>query len=564
MTPDDRQRLHERAEAITAGLSSVSGTERKLRTLRSSDNTEPSASAPTYTIVDLSAINKLLEKTVCRVCKGDVSIEKSPREYGVAVELRLCCSVCGDVDREWSSQRVEGSAKCTPFEINILAARAVQATGNGQTALNDLFSTMGISHRGLHNKTYQVHLKQKLKPAATQAAEGVMKNCASAVKELYKELDFGNPGNIAICFDGTWMTRGHQSHIGVGTVIELFSGYVLDFTVLSNYCAGCKNAPPEDDPDYSAWQANHVCQKNTDSKAGQMEVEAALILFQRSLERYGLRYTVMLCDGDSKHYNAVEKAQVYGFILVQKEDCINHVKKRMNSQLRNLLKQKANGAASLGGRGRLTADLITKLSNYYGRALKANVGNVDQMHDAVMATYNHVTSTDERPNHGLCPSGPGSWCKHNAAIANVEKPPKHSYNLPEHVSKALLPVYTRLADKELLRRCQRGKTQNANEALHSVIWSLMPKTRHASLIAVEAAVAEAVMRFNAGTLEASSRILRELRLPQNCKDSQRAQEKDSQRAASSERKRAASASFVSAARRRHRGKPDENYSPGAF
>lgn len=61
MTPDDRQRLHERAEAITAGLSSVSGTERKLRTLRSSDNTEPSASAPTYTIVDLSAINKLLE-----------------------------------------------------------------------------------------------------------------------------------------------------------------------------------------------------------------------------------------------------------------------------------------------------------------------------------------------------------------------------------------------------------------------------------------------------------------------------------------------------------------------
>lgn len=34
---------------------------------------------------------------------------------------------------------MEGSAKCTPFEINILAARAVQATGNGQTALNDLF-----------------------------------------------------------------------------------------------------------------------------------------------------------------------------------------------------------------------------------------------------------------------------------------------------------------------------------------------------------------------------------------------------------------------------------------
>lgn len=160
---------------------------------------------------------------------------------------------------------------------------------------------MGISHRGLHNKTYQLHLKQKLKTATTYAAEDVMKNCASAVEELYKELNFRNPANI-ICFNGTSVQRGHQSHNGVGTIIELFSGYILYFIVLSNYCTGCKNAPAENDPEYSAWHPNHVCQKNTEPKSGQMEAEAALILFRRLLEKYGLRYTVTEMENITMQY----------------------------------------------------------------------------------------------------------------------------------------------------------------------------------------------------------------------------------------------------------------------
>lgn len=459
---------------------------------------------------------------------------------------------------------MSGTAKCNPFEINILAARAVQSTGNGQTALNDLFSAMGISHRGLHHKTYQGHLKERLNPAAMEACKGVMSDSASAVKELYKTLHFGNTGNIAVCFDGSWMTRGHLSHIGVGAVIELFSGYVLDFKVLSNFCLGCKRAPPENDPGYSAWKANHVCQKNTESKSGQMEPEAAVALFERSLARHGLRYTTILCDGDSRSFHALEDAKVYGYVNIAKEDCINHVQKRMGTALRNLIqKHKTEHGGGLSGKGRLTGELITKLTKYYSWALKSNVGNVDSMHKAVMATYYHISSTDEHPNHSLCPSGTNSWCKQNAAAARGEPLPKHR-SLPEHVSKALLPVYERLADKRLLERCHRGKTQNANESLHSVIWSLMPKTKHASLVAVETAVAEAVMRYNAGMKEASSRILQEMQIQQSSKGIQRAEEKDCQRLASAERKRAASASFLQAAKRRHQAKPCSDYSPGAY
>ncbi|KAH7940682.1 hypothetical protein HPB49_003547 [Dermacentor silvarum] len=69
--------------------------------------------------------------------------------------------------------------------------------------------------------------------------------------------------------------------------------------------------------------------------AGEMEVEAALILFRRSLERYKLRYTKVLCDGDSRSYLALQADKVYGCIPIKKEDCVNHVQKCMGTALRN-------------------------------------------------------------------------------------------------------------------------------------------------------------------------------------------------------------------------------------
>ncbi|KAH9369087.1 hypothetical protein HPB48_016730 [Haemaphysalis longicornis] len=358
------------------------------------------------------------------------------------------CISCGEFGTEWSSRRLPGPANCNPFEINVLAARAMQSTGNGQTALNDIFSSLGISHGGLHNKTFQHYLRAKLNPAARSACEENLSKRGTAVKDLYTELNFESPGNVAVSFDGTWHTRRHSSRIGVAAVIELFSGYVLDYVVLSNFCLGCECGPDPNSDVYVEWKAQHKCKKNTTSNAGRMEVEAALILFELN----SLRYTTVICDGDSRSYHAIQQAKV----PVEKGDCVNHVQKRMGTQLRALQKGKPSDGGRIGGKGRLTGDRVNKLTNCYG--------DIARMHNAVMATYCHVTSTDDRPNHSLCPQGAASWCKHNAAAAKREPPPKHSYRLPENVSKALLPVYQRLADKRLLQRCQTGKTENANEA----------------------------------------------------------------------------------------------------
>ncbi|CAN7999310.1 unnamed protein product [Ixodes hexagonus] len=392
-----------------------------------------------------------------------------------------------------------------------------------------------------------------------------MTECAQSVGRLYRELNLNNPANIAVSYDGSWMTRGHSSHFGVGTVIELFTGFVIDFAVLSNFCTACERGPKKGHPSYSAWKENHVCQRNTEKKAGEMEVDAALILFQRSWQRHNLRYTTVLSDGDSRTYLALQEAEVCGYIPVDKEDRVNHVQKRMGTALHNLIAKQKGSSESHGGKGRLTGDLVTKLSSHYGWALKSHKGDVDAMQKAVMATYHHITSSDTVSNHSLCPTGPGSWNRQNAAKARGEPALKHRHNLPPHVCKALLPVYERLSDRKLLERCQHRKTQNSNESLHSPIWSLAPKHRHASLVSVGAAVAKAVMKLNAGSERSSAGILKELNITTGWQNTQRMLEKDKRRAAASAHKRASAENVQHTLKKRHlRASSQADHAPGAY
>ena len=42
--------------------------------------------------------------------------------------------------------------------------------------------------------------------------------------------------NVEVSFDGTWMKRGHTSHIGAAAVImDVHTGFVLEYEVLSNF-----------------------------------------------------------------------------------------------------------------------------------------------------------------------------------------------------------------------------------------------------------------------------------------------------------------------------------------
>ena len=91
----------------------------------------------------------------------------------------------------------------------------------------------------------------------------------------------------------------------------------------------------------------------------------------------------------------------------------------------------------------------------------------------------------------FCPGHPPGWPGPHKD--NVHTP------LTREVGRFVKPVYVRLGDEILLRRCLRGKTQNPNESLHSVIWRKCLKTDFLGKLRVEAGTAIAVSKFNQGT-----------------------------------------------------------------
>ena len=51
---------------------------------------------------------------------------------------------------------------------------------------------------------------------------------------------------------------------------------------------------------------------------------------------------------------------------------------------------------------------IDVLQNYYGLAVRENLNNVDEMAKNIEAPLFHVASTNDNPQHHLCPDGENS------------------------------------------------------------------------------------------------------------------------------------------------------------
>ena len=235
---------------------------------------------------------------------------------------------------------------------------------------------------------------------------------------------------------------------------------------------------------------------------GEMEMHAAEILWSRSLEKHNFQYTTLLSD--AKTFKHLCSLNVYGDVTPTKDECVNHVAKRMGTALRNLSTQCKKMGVTLGGRGyrKLTQAAITKYTGYFGKAIRAHPNDLEAMKNAVFATFHHAISTDEKLDHDLCPKGNESWCFYQKAIAAGEVPGSHRTHvgtpLSEEVGGVVMDVYVRLGHTDLLGRCLMGKTQNSNESLHSVVLRKCPKMGFVGLSGVVFASSAAVSEFNCG------------------------------------------------------------------
>ena len=212
-------------------------------------------------------------------------------------------------------------------------------------------------------------------------------------------------------------------------------------------------------------------------------------IFERSEEKQKLRYTEYYGDGDSKGFNGVKKTYIDKGLKVVKKECVGHVQKRVGTALRKLKKEKKG----FGVKGKLTDRMIDKLQNYYGIAIRSNVGDLSEMKKAIHASLMHCASSKGRNLHYYCPKGADSWCRFNRDLANGTKLFKPGPGLPLEI------IYLRLSDDVLLTRCLDGKTQNQNEAINGMIWNRVPKEVFVGADIVELGVNETVSHFNIGS-----------------------------------------------------------------
>ena len=116
------------------------------------------------------------------------------------------------------------------------------------------------------------------------------------------------------------------------------------------------------------------------------------------------------------------------------------------------------------------------------------------MISSVWAGLYHVSSSDQNPQHHLCPDGENSWCDYNKNPESYE----HTHGLPDVIVNLIEPIYENLTEPTLLGRCMHGGTQNPNEALNNLIWERCAKQVWVGRRVVEEATYQSISHFNDG------------------------------------------------------------------
>ena len=441
-----------------------------------------------YRFIDLEVLCEAFQALACPECMNTSLClsDNLAKKNGCANFLLISCSSCGWSHDFYTSKQSKGA-----FDVNKRIVYGMRIIGNGFSGLKKFAAIMNMP--SVHTKNNYSKVNKSLKSALCNAARKSMEKAAKDVKSMLPEgsVDCG------VSVDGCWQRRGYQSLNGCVAAISIDTGKVLDVEPMSRNCKECQFFHKIDHTSerFLEWKESHInCKANFKGSAPAMEPEGAIRIFKRSFEMHGLYYTKFFGDGDSKSYSSVKDIYSDVGIDIAKYECIGHVQKRMGTALRKLKKEKKG----LGGKGRLTDRIIDKIQNYYGIAIRQNVGNIEEMKKAILAVLFHCASSKEKPYHTYCPDGETSWCSYKADRIKSTNRYKPGPGLPLDIISELKPLFARLSNEELLKKCLHGRTQNQNESFHGVLWDRVPKATYVGKDIFEIGVFDAVVHFNEG------------------------------------------------------------------
>ena len=350
----------------------LTGLQRRLKAFTAEKDSTISSTVDESIILPVGFLHTIGEKLQCSSC-GDTGAVANIEPEKLSPQILFTCNACSAVicsapgtqvaSLDGKERNLDGKQICLVHDSLM--------NGGGFFGFRDTSIRLGIS--GLCSSMYYRYssfLQKQMDGFYEEMRVKMRKGLNSIYKDLHPANLRSEDGilNVDVSFDGTWMTRGHKSHIGVGYVMDSDTGSVLDCQVLSNYCQMClvkqKSLSPEK---FAVWKVSHnSCTKNFEGKSGAMESEAAVRLWSRS-EAIGFRYVSFICDGDSSAFRAVAALNngkgPYDSCKVVKEECINHFAKRLYSRLMALKKSLRVPVVTKTGKTQMRSVLAGKLKD---------------------------------------------------------------------------------------------------------------------------------------------------------------------------------------------------------
>ena len=152
------------------------------------------------------------------------------------------------------------------------------------------------------------------------------------------------------------------------------------------------------------------CLINHQDSAGAMEAKGIVECLGSSLDKYNLRYTEYLGDGDTKSYYDIVNSKPYDDIPVKKLECISDIQKRVGARLLIMRKTKTMMKIAIQRNGKRRNHYV---QNYYGIGIRISTGDtVWNLKKAIASAFYHcreATSLEKRRQ--FCPKTVSSWCK---------------------------------------------------------------------------------------------------------------------------------------------------------
>ncbi|XP_065645296.1 uncharacterized protein LOC136075787 [Hydra vulgaris] len=378
------------------------------------------------------------------------------------------------------------------FDSNIRSVISFREIGRGFSALETFARCMNLHCLSVNGF---LDIQNKVSNAYESAAYDKMKKASDEKQNGVP----GKPTHKRVTIDGTWQKRGHSSLNGVVTAV--IGDKCVDVQTFSKHCKSCQVWEKRKGTSANeTWFGNHQCHISHRNSSGSIESAGAVEIFRRSISERNLIYHEYLGNGDTNSFKNVVLDNPYkDFNIVPiKLECVGHVKKRLGNRLRNIVKSYKGTKTPLARNGRLTDKTISTTQSYYDMAIRKNKGALYATKKEVSILLHFTDFEDPSYRHQFCPRTPDTLCNWHLDQINKTNKYKPTASMPMWIHHIILPIFKELQSDQLLNKCLHGETQNANESLNSIIWTMIPKNVFVSRQTLEMGVSSAVLQFNEG------------------------------------------------------------------